>query len=187
MSNNIFVSHTQKDVEFLDIFDRVCARVGIAAFRSEFENIKLPAWSTIKEAINKSKALFLLVGKKLVECQSYHESSWEFTQNWIAFEIGVACHKGIDVWVICDDVEMNFPVPYLNNYLPVSIRHKDAFDFLIQSLKNYNSGIISNFPDPENVIECIYNDCKAKYNFPVDVSSGYTITCPQCLRKLEFK
>ena len=59
----VFVSHTKRDKEFCDAFDRVCARVGIKAFRSEFEEILTPAWKTIKEAINKSVALFFLVGK----------------------------------------------------------------------------------------------------------------------------
>ena len=63
MAVQVFVSHTQKDVEFLDIFDRACARVGIKAFRSEFENIELPAWKTIRNEIRKSRVLFLLVGK----------------------------------------------------------------------------------------------------------------------------
>lgn len=187
MTTQVFVSHTQKDIEFLDIFDRACARVGIKAFRSEFENIELPAWETIRNEIRRSRVLFLLVGKELVKAQSHHESTWEYTQNWIAFEIGVACDRGIDVWVICDDESINFPVPYLNNYLTVSLRHRDAFDYLVQNLDKYARGIRTNFPDPETVIQCIYDDCRAIYNFPVEAKVGYKIRCPQCLRELEFK
>ena len=62
----IFISHTKKDEEFCDIFDRIVARVGIKAFRSEFEAISAPPWKTIKKAMNKSMVLFFLVGKKLV-------------------------------------------------------------------------------------------------------------------------
>ena len=36
----VFVSHTKRDAEFCDAFDRVCARVGIRAFRSEFEKLR---------------------------------------------------------------------------------------------------------------------------------------------------
>ena len=186
MAVKVFVSHTQKDIEFCAIFDSACARVGIDAFRSEFEEIELPAWQTIRNEIRKSRALFLLVGKELVKAQSYHESSWEYTQNWIAFEIGVACDRGIDVWVICDDESINFPVPYLNNYLTVSLRHRDAFNYLVENLGKYARGIKTNFPAPETVIECVYNDCKAIFNFPVRAKAGDKITCPQCLQEIEF-
>ena len=97
----------------------------------------------------------------MVKAHSYHESSWEYTQNWIAFEIGVACDKGIDVWVICDDESINFPVPYLNNYLTVSLRHRDAFDYLVQNLDNYARGL--------------------RTNSPVQMKAGSRIVCPQCL------
>ena len=70
MAVQVFVSHTQKDVEFCDIFDRACARVGGRAFRSEFEKIEVPAWQTIRDAIRSSCALFLLVGKELVNAQA---------------------------------------------------------------------------------------------------------------------
>ena len=104
---NVFVSHTKQDEKFCDIFDRACSRVGIKAFRSEFEEIELPAWRTIKDAINKSTAIFFLVGKELVKNQQFGDSNWKYTQNWIAYEIGVACQKGINVWAICDDVEIH--------------------------------------------------------------------------------
>jgi hypothetical protein len=183
----IFISHTQKDVEFLNIFDSVCARVGIDAFRSELERIKLPAWQTIRDEIQKSRALFLLIGKELVKAQDSHNYSWEFTQNWIAFEIGVACDRGIDVWVVCDDELINFPVPYLNNYLTVSPRHKESFDFLVENLDMYTRGITTNFPNAKQLIECPYDDnCKAIFNFPVQVEAGEKILCPQCLREIEF-
>lgn len=117
----VFVSHTQKDADFCDIFDRACARVGMKAFRSEFETIPPPPWKVIKDAMNRSCTMFLLVGGKLVEKQATHGPEWEYTQNWIAFEVGLACLRGIDVWVICDDVDINFPVSYFNNYAPFSI------------------------------------------------------------------
>jgi len=118
----LFMSHTKLDRQFCNSFDIIASRIGIKIFRSEFEEIKRPAWQTIRNEINNSIALFLLVGKELVKAQRLSETSikasekWTHTQNWIAFEIGVACHKGIDVWVICDNVTINFPVPYLNHY-----------------------------------------------------------------------
>lgn len=192
MAVQVFVSHTQKDEQFCDIFDRACARVGIKAFRSEFEKLELPAWQTIRDAIRKSQSLFLLIlliGKELVQAQSMHDSSWSHTQNWIAFEIGVACEIGIDVWVICDDVKINFPVPYLNNYLTKSLRNRDSFDYFVEILRKYASGMKTTFPDPNpsHVIECPYKeDCKAIYNLQVRLRLGDKIICPQCLREMVF-
>ena len=183
MAVQVFVSHTQKDVEFCDIFDRACARVGIKAFRSEFEKIKLPAFETIRNAIRNSQALFLLIGKELVSAQALHDSSWEHTQNWIAYEIGIACEREIDVWVICDDVKLNFPVPYLNNYLTQSLRHKNSFDYFVWVLEKYAGGMKTLFPNPQELVECPYNaDCSALYNLPLPIDSGGRIICPQCLR-----
>jgi hypothetical protein len=188
MAVQVFVSHTQQDVEFCDIFDRACARVGIKAFRSEFEKVDLPAWQTIRNAIRESQALFLLIGKKLVKAQSLHDPTWEHTQNWIAYEIGVACERGMDVWVICDDVKINFPVPYLNNYLTVSLRNKQSFDYFVTILRKYVAGMKTTFPDKDFVVECPYTtDCKGIYNLNVRLKPGKGIICPQCLRRMIFK
>lgn len=70
MAYQVFISHTKDDIEFCDRFDRACARVGLRAFRSEFETIKVPQWETIKEAMENSIAMFLLVGKQLVAHQA---------------------------------------------------------------------------------------------------------------------
>ncbi len=186
MAVQVFVSHTQRDVEFCDIFDRACARVGIKAFRSEFESIKLPAWETIRDAIRHSKALFLLIGKELVRAQALHEPLWLYSQNWIAYEIGIACERTMDVWVICDDVAINFPVPYLNNYLPVSLRHTEVFNLFLEVLRIYAQGNTIAFPDPQYAIECPYPACKAIYNLPLQIQPNGTITCPQCLQPITF-
>ncbi len=182
----VFVSHTQKDVEFCDIFDRAIARVGIRAFRSEFEKIELPAWKTIRDSIRSSCALFLLVGKELVNAQALHDHSWEHTQNWIAYEIGVACQSEIDVWVICDDTKINFPVPYLNNYLTVSLRNKQSFDYFVTILRSYSAGLKTTFPMDKFASQCPYDDCKAIYNLNVRLKTNEEIVCPQCLQTIVF-
>lgn len=182
----VFVSHTRRDIDFSNVFDSACARVGIDAFRSEFEDIKLPAWQTIRDEIRRSRALFLLIGKELVKAQASRDSNWAYTQNWIAFEIGVACEIGIDVWVLCDDVAVNFPVPYLNNYLPVTLRRREAFDILVNDLKKYERGMKSNFPDKRILVECPYSNCKAIFNFPVKSTNHVKIKCPQCLRRFSL-
>lgn len=181
----VFVSHTKKDEEFCNEFDKICARVGIIAFRSEFEELLTPVWETIKDAMNKSVALFFLLGKELVNSQDRGDPEWRYTQSWIAYEIGLACQKGIDVWAICDDVLINFPMPYINNYLPASLKHRTAFDYMRGVLENYNKGV--SYPTPTNkTIHCHYDDCEMGFNLHVRLQHGEKIRCPQCLRDIEI-
>ena len=55
----VFVSHTKKDEKFCDAFDRVCARVGIIAFRSEFE--KMSKQQAVIEFIKEGQQIALSV------------------------------------------------------------------------------------------------------------------------------
>ena len=186
MAIQVFVSHTHGDKEFCHIFDRACAQVGIKAFRSEFERIELPVWETIRNAIRKSRALFLLIGKELARLQALPDPSWPYTQNWIANEIGIACERGIDVWVICDDVEINFPVPYLNNYLPVSLRHEEVFDYFVAILRVYTRYRKLKFPDKKHGFWCPYQDCQIPFNLWMSAEPSDMIICPHCLRQIVF-
>ena len=191
---DIFISHTKRDKEFCDAFDSVVARVKIKAYRSEYEKIVRPAWKPIKDAINKSSALFLLIGKELVESQDSEEPGWRHTQNWIAYEVGVASQRGIDVWVICDDVLINFPVPYINNYLTTGLKEEKAFDYLRDILEQYKIGWTFPYPytdllDPKQKfgVFCPFDNCKLEFNLHVALLPGDVIRCPQCLREMEFR
>lgn len=185
MTTKVFESHTKLDREFCDKFDTACARVGIDAFRSEYENIPAPAWQTIRNELRQSKALFLLVGKSLVDAQTIHSSDWEHTQNWISYEIGVASQLGIDVWVLCDEVRINFVVPYLNNYIAYSIREESNFKIFVSILEDYAAGkkyALDNIVG----VTCPYDDCSINYNLYGVVPKGGEIVCPCCLRPMTF-
>ena len=189
----VFVSHTKKDKDFCNEFDNVCAREGIKAFRSEFENITNPPWKTITNAINDSAAIFFLIGKELVKNQRKGGDEWNYTQNWIAFEIGVACQKGIDVWAICDDVAINFPMPYINNYLTVGLKHNTSFNYLRGILEDYKKGNSFSYPYKTNGVskrnystKCPYDHCNMEFNLHVQLSSKEQIICPQCLGVMEY-
>jgi hypothetical protein len=188
MAYQVFISHTKDDVEFLDMFDRVVARVGIKAFRSEFETIEIPQWKTIKKEMENSVAMFLLVGKELTAHQTALSPDWKYTQNWIAYEMGLACQKGIDVWVLCDDgVEINFPVPYFNNYALFGIASKGNFEFIKSILTFYNSGGTFAEPIEGKHIHCPHKDCGINFNLHSQLPEETTIKCPQCLRGMLFK
>ena len=181
----IFESHTKLDVATCDMFDTVVARVGIKAFRSEYEEMKPPAWETIKNKIKLSKALFLLVGEELVKAQAQRSDDWKFTQNWIAYEVGLACAMEIDVWVVCNGTYINFPVPYLNNYVIGTIKINSKFYRKI--LQNYCDG--QSFPfgyDNSRTVTCPNFGCGAKFNFHTQEDKDDEIICPTCLNLIPF-
>jgi len=86
----IFVSHSQYDKDIRSSFDTVFARTGVKSVCMEFERInQLPAWEPIRNEIKVSETVFLLLGPNIRS--SIH------TQNWVAFEVGLACAYGKDV------------------------------------------------------------------------------------------
>lgn len=191
----IFLSHTKRDKDFCDRFEDVSPRTGIKIFRSELEIFETPPWKTIKDAINDSVALFLLIGHELVKSQedSNHSTvsrqKWKYTQNWISYEIGLACQKGIDVWVQCDSgVLINFPVPYLNNYAIYGVAKDKRDEFLIEIFEGYKNG--KTYPvgfEDKYVYQCPHEGCGAAFNLHSFLPEGLTIICPSCLGNLHFK
>lgn len=139
-----------------------------------------------------SSAMFLLVGEMLVKAQAASAKDskwaeyWKHTQNWIAYEIGLACERGIDVWVCCDGVEINFPVPYLNNY---EIYGK--LKFIREVLEVYAKG--HNFPIGRPlygythiIATCPHKECGAEFNLHSVVKKKGEVKCPTCLKNIFF-
>jgi hypothetical protein len=184
----IFESHSRLDKRTCDRFETLVAvREGVKVFRSEYEKIKTPAWQTIKKEMELSKALFLLVGPELVKAQEQGDNKdWKYTQNWIAYEVGLACALNIDVWVLCDNVKINFPVPYLNNYTTSPLTER-ATGFKRYVLRKYIRG--GTFPfgyKKDKEYYCPHKGCGAKFNFHTMIDAGKTSTCPTCLQTLKF-
>lgn len=187
----VFLSHTKLHREFCDRFDSVAPRAGLKVFRSEFEEMQSPNWKTIRDEINKSCALFLLVGKELVKAQTSSESDlkaredWKHTQNWISYEVGLACQRGIDVWVVCDSVNINFPVPYLNNFDIWGINRDDPNSLKVWRgfFEHYISG--KTFPViEESSVNC--PKCGAFFNLRSQLPVGIDVPCPTCLKVSKF-
>jgi hypothetical protein len=186
-SRCVFLSHTKLDSVFCDRFDNICANVGIRRFRSEFAYIDKPSWRTIKEQLGNSVALFLLVGKNLVEQQANpFNPDWKFTQNWISYEVGIAHQRNIDVWVVCDSVEINFPVPYFNNYKPDGLEPPDAMGYLEGVLHMYRRGYRYTFKANEGRLYTSCPTCNIEFNLHSSLQVGRIITCPQCLRGIQY-
>lgn len=184
MVPKVFLSHTKLDSKFCDRFDNVCATVGLARFRSDFADIKQPSWSTIKEELGQSRALFFLVGDELVKQQTSPGPDWKYTQNWISYEVGLAHERNIDVWVVCDSVGINFPIPYFNNYAPFGLEPGVPMKYMEFVFRTYREG--NSFPlAAPNGTFC--NPCKIQFNLHARLRPGQQIVCPQCLAKIQWK
>lgn len=110
MSRQIFVSHSKYDREMVTSFDRVFARTGVRSVCMEFEKMSSPEWRIIKDAVSSSIATFVLLG------QNVNHSI--YTQNWIAFEVGLACAMNKQIWVFEQKgSSVNFPIPYVTDYV----------------------------------------------------------------------
>jgi hypothetical protein len=121
-----------------------------------------------------------------VKAQRQQKNNWKFTQNWIAYEVGLACQLGIDVWVLCDNVKINFPVPYLNNYSTSGLK-EGAVDWKRTVLRRYVEG--RTFPFgyyKSKKFSCPHEGCGAQFNFHTKIKKGKTSVCPTCLRTLDF-
>jgi len=186
----VFLSHTKLDKAFCNRFDNICANVGMERFRSEFAYIEKPAWRTIKEELGKSSALFLLVGKELVQQQaSPYDPGWKFTQNWISHEVGIAHQRNIDVWVVCDSVRINFPVPYFNNYVPFGLEPLYGMENVEWVFRCYQRwpGQRFDFTANQGRLHTSCPHCGIEFNLHATLKSNHTIICPQCLAGIDFQ
>ena len=140
--------------------------------------------------MKQSIALFLLVGKELVEAQSQLKDDWKYTQNWIAYEIGLAFALNIDVWVICDSIGINFPVPYLNNYEVhgFNMENEEQREFIYTILNEYKRNK-RYFLDrnSEFYMKCPHKTCGSEFNFYSILGKGSKVPCPTCLRPIYFE
>jgi hypothetical protein len=114
----IFISHSGKDRDILDEILQSFSGTGVEpVLMEERLHNGEPNWLWIKREIQKSDALFVILSRGLV--------AQEHTQNWVAFEIGVAagCEPPKPVFVITGE-SVRFPVPYLDHYFPYSMTVK---------------------------------------------------------------
>lgn len=187
MAIRVFLSHTRFDKDFCDKFDNICSNVGMQRFRSEFAQIDKPPWRTIKEQLGKSRALFLLVGKELVNRQaSPYNPEWKHTQNWISYEVGIAHQRNIDIWVVCDSMQINFPVPYFNNYVPFGLEPGDSMQYMNAVLETYLSGGNFSISYRPNSATQPCPSCGIEFNLHATMDVGSVIICPHCLGGIEF-
>lgn len=183
----IFVSHSQHDKDIRASFDTVFARTGVKSVCMEFEQIYPPAWQEIKNAIAASETVFLLLGPNIRS--SIH------TQNWVAFEVGLACAFGKEVWVFEQDgSHIEFPIPYLRDYMIYNLQDHNHFSYVRSIIEGYGKPLYvlplgvdhrtkRNIPKGM-LITC--KNCGSNYSLHADVESFSCPSCRQQLSKQQF-
>lgn len=126
---SIFISHSKRDVGAINAFCQVFARTTMRAIFEEFENYVVPPWLKIKNDIHQSSAAFVLL--------SPHLSGTPYTQNWVSYEVGLACALNKPVWVYEPwGAPVLFPIPYLTDYIfynPTDQQHLDSIKALVET------------------------------------------------------
>lgn len=123
-SKQIFISHSRKDHELMEVFRSFFNGTDIKPIFMEYESWSRKDeadWQWIFRHVKVSNAVWVIVTKNIVDPENPQ------TQNWVAYEIGVAsaCKPPKPVCVFKEE-PVNFPVPYLNHYLPKVVWDKEA-------------------------------------------------------------
>jgi len=128
---SIFISHSKRDAETVAAFCNIFARTQLRAVLLEFENYLIPPWTQIKNEVQQASAVFLLLSPGL--------NSSHFTQNWVSYEVGLACMSNKPVWVYEQwQNPVHFPVPYLTDYIVFDRNNRAHMDAIKQHVEKYD-------------------------------------------------
>lgn len=101
------------------------------AIFEEFENYLVPPWLKIKNDIQQSSAAFVLL--------SPHLSGTRYTQNWVSYEVGLACALNKPVWVYEQwESPAHFPIPYLTDYIVYSPKNREHLNAIKGLVETYD-------------------------------------------------
>jgi len=185
MPPQIFVSHSRLDAAIRKEFSEVFAVArGAYPFYMEFEEFFPPAWQKIRNEISSSQALFVLLGPNI--------RSTVHTQNWVAFEVGLACAFGKEVWVFEQTgSHIEFPIPYLTDYMLYDLKDKTHFEYVRKVINGYGKPIpilplLDNHRTKRDIpigmmVTCQYENCKSIYSLHTRTES---FSCPSCRQTL---
>jgi len=128
---SIFISHSKRDKPTVDAFCNVFARTQLRAFLAEFEAYAVPPWLQIKNWVQQSSSLFVLLSSHLQETP--------YTQNWVSYEVGLACGLDKPVWVYEQwRSPVIFPVPYLTDYVVYDPASQEDLNAIRQLVEVYD-------------------------------------------------
>lgn len=130
--DSVFITHSRHDAPILEHIAQLIKLANVSPIFYEYDsNSATTAWEEIRNAIRKCRALFVVLSNNL--------SSSPHTQNWVGFEVGVACSFNKPVWVFEEiDRSVSFPIPYLTDYLPYNLNDPDLRELISSAARSYN-------------------------------------------------
>ncbi len=189
----IFVSHSKKDKELVERFKTYLERSKLKPVFMEFEGHSKEDradWKWVRDQIESSNAVLLLLTKNVISAPQ--------TQNWIAFEVGVAagCEPSKRVCVVREQ-HVFFPVPYLSVYIPISYSlnrkiikfNPPEFDNFMKIVGDMFLGSIligeeKNFVGRELLPQITCPNCKL--SFKMYIIYARVIRCPCCSTDIKW-
>jgi len=183
MYETVFISHSKDDPN-LDFFHKIFSAVATKAIWMEFEDIEPPPYCSIRDNINRSDAIFVLLSKFLIDRQ--------YTNNWVSFEVGLAVNckrsnvapkkaepkQGLHVWLFEPlDEPVDFAIPYCTYYM----RYQPDK----MTLKRVKLALEGAPSDALGVpATCQWDDCKLTFYY---LTKDYrkSFQCPACRRSIQ--
>lgn len=171
----IFLSHSKADGEMRDYFLKICGLEGVRGISVEFEYFPAPPWEFIKKEMFGSDAFFLLLGRNVIDIGVY-------TQNWISFEVGLACQLQKEIWIFEQlGSPVHFPVPYLNHYVLYDPKVRKHLDYIRAIIATYKQKPRQRkFPPAYAKVKCPRKECLISFFIHTTIDE---FECPSC-RKL---
>lgn len=171
----IFVSHSKED-ENRDFFHKVISGTSLKGIWMEFEDVAPPPWSVIKYNVVRSNCVIVSLSRPLASYDYRH------TQNWIDFEVGLACAFDKHVWVLEPwREEIDFAVPYCTHY---SLFESDNVDHLKYFKEKFEEYSRTSRPHTQNTFlrRCAKESCGVAFYLMSDVDE---FRCPSCRTRLK--
>jgi hypothetical protein len=179
----IFISHSSGDEDICKFFLQIGGLAGVEIKAMEFENIEAPPWEYIRNQLLMSDTFFVLLGRNVIDRGIY-------TQNWISFEVGMACEMARtlmkEVWVFEPlQYDVKFPVPFLNHYVLYEVNERTHMDYIRAIMEGYKPALqlMRRIPQGTADVVCPNDHCKVVFRLHTDVKEFY---CPACRQGIKL-
>lgn len=174
----IFLSHSQADLNIINIFRNAFNETQVYPVLMEYEKFPNPPWAAIKNTIESSSALFVLLSNNL--------KISDHTQNWVSYEVGIADEAKKEIWVFEDlNNQVIFPLPKVHHYMLYSENQQDSLEYLRTIIRSYalnlegaiGLGLISLIAFSNPIAAIIAAAVGLRINIP-NKPIGIKVTCP---------
>lgn len=203
---SIFLSHSQHDYNVVNIFRSAFDGSDVHPILMEYEKFSNPPWFAIKNNIENSRALFVLLSNNL--------KISDYTQNWVSYEVGIADEANKEIWVFEDvNNQVIFPIPKVNHYVLYNAANQDSLNYLRTIIRSYalnydaavGLGLFSllAFANPAVAllgalagsqidipnrpigvsVQCFYSNCRIVFQYHNLLTN---IHCPSCRQPLQI-